>query len=210
VLVFQTAPAANEVAYTGAINGHLWLSSDAIDTDFMVRISDVYPNGEAHLLQDSAVRMRWRNGGTTPQYLKAGEVYPTSISLWNTSYVLAPGHSLRFAISSSNYPRFSLNANNGLLLADPAYPGVNITATNTVHHSAEFASYIEMPVVAKAQMPKIHNIRSEWEAAYPQISYEDVLARGPALLAKLQINYPGNLAPASSGAAAGAGKPLHA
>ena len=46
VLVFQTPLFAKALPLTGAINGHLYVSSDAIDTDFMVRISDVYPTGE--------------------------------------------------------------------------------------------------------------------------------------------------------------------
>ena len=56
-----------------------------------VRVSDVYPTGEARLIQDSAVRMRWRNGGLTPEYLEPNVPYAASISLWNTSYVVAKG-----------------------------------------------------------------------------------------------------------------------
>ena len=185
VIVFQTPPFSEELPLTGAINAYLFVSSDAIDTDFMVRMSDVYPTGEARLIQDSAVRMRWRNGGITPEYMEKGAVYPAYMSLWNTSYVVAPGHSLRFAVSSSNYPRFSINPNNGLLLADPAYPGINITATNTVHHSEAYASYIELPVVKKIQLPEIHNIKEEFEMAYPNVDYQMVLEKGPALLDRL-------------------------
>jgi hypothetical protein len=62
-------------------------SSDAIDTDFIVRISDVYPNdGPVRLLQDSALRMRWRNNGKTPEYMVKDKVYEVTMSLWNTSY----------------------------------------------------------------------------------------------------------------------------
>jgi len=53
------------------------------------------------------------------------QIYKISVNLWNTSYVVAPGHALRFAVASSNYPRFSVNPNNGVLLADPIYPGID-------------------------------------------------------------------------------------
>eukprot|EP00602_Paraphysomonas_sp_CaronLab_P002045 CAMPEP_0185025020 /NCGR_PEP_ID=MMETSP1103-20130426/8141_1 /TAXON_ID=36769 /ORGANISM="Paraphysomonas bandaiensis, Strain Caron Lab Isolate" /LENGTH=533 /DNA_ID=CAMNT_0027558131 /DNA_START=216 /DNA_END=1817 /DNA_ORIENTATION=- len=182
VLVFETPVLTEELVLTGPINGHLYVSSDAIDTDFMVRVSDVYPTGEARLIQDSAVRMRWREGGTTPVYMEKGTVYPAYISLWNTSYVVAPGHSLRFAVSSSNYPRFSINPNNGLLLADPMYPGDSVIAVNTVHHSAQFPTYIELPVVDKSQLPKIKNLKMEFEMAYPYINYDMVVEKGPELL----------------------------
>jgi uncharacterized protein len=177
-----------ELVLTGAINGHLFVSSDAIDTDFMVRMSDVYPTGEARLIQDSSVRMRWRENTLDPVYMTPGKVYPAYISLWNTSYVVAPGHSLRFAISSSNYPRFSVNYNNGLLLSDPAYPGEPVIATNSIHHSAAYPSYMELPIVKKIQLPKVRNLKEEFEAAYPQVDYERVLADGPKLLEGLMMS----------------------
>ncbi len=149
----------------------------------------MYPTGEARLIQDSAARMRWREGGTTPVYMEKGKVYPAYISLWNTSYVVAPGHALRFAVSSSNYPRFSINPNNGLLLADPLYPGENITATNTIHHSADYPTYIELPVVNKhLQLPQIRAIKEEFQTAYPQIDYNLILEKGPALLERFMMS----------------------
>ena len=146
----------------------------------------------ARLIQDSAVRMRWRNGGVTPEFMKKGEVYPASLSLWNTSYIVAPGHALRFAISSSNYPRFSINNNNGLLLADEKYPGENIIATNTIFHSSSYPSYIELPVVDKLQLPKIRAIQAEFEAAYPQIDYKTAVEKGKELFDKLSRTGMGN------------------
>ena len=178
VLVFQTPVMDEELPLTGALNGHMYVGSDAIDTDFMVRVSDVYPTGEARLIQDSAVRMRWRNGGETPQYLTKGAIYPADISLWNTSYVVAPGHALRFAVSSSNYPRFSLNNNNGLLLAADEYPGANITATNSIYHSSAYPSYFELPVVTKHQLPKLHDLKSEFETSYPDMDYDMAVTHG--------------------------------
>lgn len=135
------------------------------------------------MIQDSAIRMRWREGGTVPQYMEQGQVYPAYISLWNTSYVVAPGHALRFAISSSNYPRFSINRNNGALLADKEnYPGANITALNTVHHSSTYPSYIELPVVDKKDLPELQNLKAEFEMSYPDLDYDYVVTHGAELL----------------------------
>jgi hypothetical protein len=185
VITFQTPVLTEELVMTGAINGYLYVSSDAIDTDVMVRVSDVYPNGEAHLIQDSAVRMRWRQGGTTPVFMEKGVVYPAYISLWNTSYVVAPGHALRFAISSSNYPRFSVNANNGLLLNDPNYPGENVVATNTIYHSQKFPTYFELPIVKKVQLPQVHDLKAEFTAAYPQVDYDRVMQKAPEIFERM-------------------------
>lgn len=178
VITFQTEPVANDapVYMTGPLFATLYVSTDAIDTDFMVRISDVYPTGEARLIQDNAVRMRWRNGGLTPQYLSANmnDVYETTLTLWNTSYVLAPGHALRVAISSSNNPRFDVNRNNGILLKDRTPNDVNITAHNRVHHSARYPSHITLPVVTKLQLPKVHSIMKEVLTAYPTLDVERI------------------------------------
>lgn len=175
VLVFQSPVFMEELAMTGPIFAHLFVSSDAIDTDFMVRISDVYPTGEVRLLQDSAIRMRWREGGLTPVFMSKGEVYEAKMSLWNTSYVLAPGHALRFSIASSNYPRFSVNRNNGVLLAS-ADPGPNITATNVIHHSPQYPSFVSLPVVDRVlQLPKIHNVKLAVEEAFPKLDTKFIL-----------------------------------
>jgi predicted acyl esterase len=177
VLNFQTDPLDHELALTGPIFATLFVSSDAIDTDFMVRISDVYPDGgPVRLLQDNALRMRWREKTLTPVYMDSGKVYEVTMNLWNTSYVVAPGHALRFSISSSNYPRFSINPNNGLLLADPAYPGSNVTANNVIHHTLLHPSRVSLPVVDKIlQLPEVHVIK-EAQASHPAITDELISA----------------------------------
>jgi len=174
VLTFQTPVQSIELAMTGPLFATLYVGSDAIDTDFTVKISDVYPTGEAKLIQDNAFRMRWREdvreaSTQTPVYMKKGEVYKIELNLWNTSFVLAKGHALRVSVSSSNWPRFAPNPNNGILLKDANYPGPNITSTNTLFHSAKYPSKITLPIVEKhAQLPQIHVLK-EMQSAYPQM-----------------------------------------
>ena len=74
--------------------------------------------------------------------------------LWNTSYVLAAGHALRLAVTSSNAPRFSVNPNNGRLLADPGAAAANVSATNALYHSAARPSRVMLPLVELAALPK--------------------------------------------------------
>ena len=100
--------------------------------------------------------------------MEIGQVYEVEIMLWNTSYVVAPGHALRFSVSSSNFPRFSVNPNNGLLLADPIYPGDNITAVNTLYHSPKYPSRVKLPIVDKSQLPMVHVLK-EMQESYPEL-----------------------------------------
>jgi len=171
VVVFETEVFADTFFMTGPIWATLYVSSDVVDTDFMVKVSDKYPTGEAILIQDSAFRMRWRENGLTPVYLTKEKVYEIKINLWNTSWAVAPGHALRFSIQSSNNPRFSVNPHNGLLLNDPQYPGQNVTASNTIYHSAKYPSKISLPKVSKFQLPEVRVLK-EVQAAYPELSKE--------------------------------------
>ena len=161
MVLFNTDVLSDELALSGPMLAKLFVSSDMIDTDFMVRISDVYPTGEVRLIQDNAVRMRWRENTITPVPMEKGQIYEITVNLWNTSYVVAPGHALRVAVQSSNFPRFSVNGNNGVLLADPLYPGTLQVATNTLFVGGDkYPSRVLLPVVDKRrQMPEIHILK---------------------------------------------------
>jgi putative CocE/NonD family hydrolase len=189
VINFQTSAFSSEYPLTGPIFATLHVASSAIDTDFMVRISDVYPTGEARLLQDNAIRMRWREGGLDPVYMTPNEVYKVELTLWNTSYVVAPGHTLRFSISSSNYPRFDINRNNGILLKDRTPSDANVTATNYIYHSKQYPSYISLPSVKKYQLPKVHNVKAEVEVAYPEMNWDKVIKEYPDRFEKMAFPY---------------------
>lgn len=174
-LTFSSGVFDDEMAMTGPLWAKLYVSSDAVDTDFMVKISDVYPDGQSRLLQDAALTMRNRMK-TEYAMMQKGEVYEIDISLWNTSYVLAPGHALRVVVSSSNYPRFAVNRNNGqpLLYQNETEA---IVATNTLHHSYRYPSHISLPFVFKAQLPETH-IPLEVQKALPDVDISRVIKEG--------------------------------
>lgn len=100
---------------TGRIYGHLYISSNCTDTDFTVKLCDVYPDGTPMLIADGILRMRYRNGRDHEVFMDgtSSTVYEAYIDLWSTSYVFNTGHSIRVSISSSNYPRFDINPNTG-------------------------------------------------------------------------------------------------
>jgi putative CocE/NonD family hydrolase len=168
VLTFQIPAVTEELAISGGIYATLYVSSDAIDTDFTVKVSDVYPTGEARILQDNAVRMKWREGGEEPVHMEKDQVYKVEMNLWNTSYIVAPGHALRFSVSSSNFPRFNANYNNGVLLKDPTFPGTPVVAMNTLYHSAKYPSHVKLPIVRKHALPQVHVLK-EVQTMYPMI-----------------------------------------
>ena len=99
---------------SGPITPTLYVSSDAKDTDFTVKVIDVYPDGRAYNLDESIQRMRYRDGYDKPLvWMETGKVYKVTLQPLTTSNYFAPGHRLRIEVSSSNFPRFDRNLNTG-------------------------------------------------------------------------------------------------
>src|SRR5262249_52503731 len=62
VLVYTTEPLKEGVEVSGPIDATLYVSSDARDTDFTVKLLDVYPDGRAYNLDETIQRVRYRDG----------------------------------------------------------------------------------------------------------------------------------------------------
>jgi uncharacterized protein len=143
VLLFTTAPLEEPLEATGRIRAELYVSSDCPDTDFTVKLTDVYPDGRSILLCDGILRARFHKSFAEENFLEPGKVYRLSVDLWSTSYAFPKGHRIRVAVSSSNAPRFQPNPNTG---ESPRADGKPRIATNTLHLSPEHPSHIILPV----------------------------------------------------------------
>jgi putative CocE/NonD family hydrolase len=144
VLVYTSEPMTEPLEVTGYVELVLWASSSAPDTDFTGKLIDVAPDGTARTLTDGILRARYRNGFDAPELLTPGEPTELRIDLLATSNVFLPGHRIRVEVSSSNFPRFDRNPNTGAPFGSDAEVHV---ARQTVHHDADYPSYILLPVV---------------------------------------------------------------
>ncbi|MGB5303939.1 MAG: CocE/NonD family hydrolase [Gemmatimonadota bacterium] len=144
VLVYTTEPFEEGLEVSGTIGVTLYVSSDARDTDFTVKLLDVYPDGTAYNLDETIQRIRYRDGYDRQVFMEPGQVYEVEVSPMSTSNYFAPGHSLRIEVSSSNFPRFTRNLNTGGNNYDETE---GVVANNQVHHSSEYPSQIRIPVV---------------------------------------------------------------
>jgi uncharacterized protein len=142
---FTTAPLMQNIQVRGKPKVYLHVSSDRKDTDFSVRLTDVYPNNTSMLVSDGIFRMRFRNGFTTADTASIipGQIYPIAIELPDVALTFLAGHRIRVDITSSNYPRYDCNLNNGLQLY---VAGDTNVATNTVLLDISHPSYLELPV----------------------------------------------------------------
>ena len=147
VLVFQTPPLPGDVTMAGNLRAVLYVSTDAPDTDFLVKLIDVYPPsdeypaGYAFPVTDGIIRARYRNSFKKPELMEPGQVYEIRLPVQPAANLFKAGHRIRVDTSSSSFPNFDINRNTG----DPSSRQWRI-ANNTIHHGGEHASFIELPI----------------------------------------------------------------
>ena len=144
ILVYTTEPLEEGVEVSGFIEATLYISSDVKDTDFTLKLIDVYPDGRAYNLDETIQRVRYREGYDTEVFMEEGQVYKLDLSPLATSNYFEKGHQIRIEISSSNFPRFARNLNTG---GDNYDETEGVVATNKVHHSKEYPSQIRLPII---------------------------------------------------------------
>lgn len=145
VLVYSTDPLEEPLEVTGPVKVFLYAKSDAPDTDFTVKLTDVLPDGKSINVTEGIVRAKYRHGEATPLAEPLnGEVILYEIDLWATSIVFLKGHSLRISITSSNFPMYDINPNTGKSLLDSTETQ---KANQQIYHDQNYASYVLLPVI---------------------------------------------------------------
>jgi putative CocE/NonD family hydrolase len=146
ILVYTTEPLKEGTEASGPIELTLYVSSDAKDTDFTVKVLDVYPDGRAYNLDETIQRARYRDGYDKKVLMEQGKVYKITLGPMTTSNYFEAGHRIRIEVSSSNFPRFDRNMNTG----GNNYDEVSgVVARNFVHHSRQYPSELKITVVKR-------------------------------------------------------------
>lgn len=145
-LTYTSAPLEQELEVTGPVKAVLYALSSAPDTDWVVRLEDIHPDGYSRNLCDGILRARYRHSFAQPQLLEPGQVYRFEVDLWATSNVFLPGHRLRVVVTSSSFPRFDRNLNTGGPINKEAAGQV---AINAVLHDMFRPSHIVLPLIER-------------------------------------------------------------
>jgi putative CocE/NonD family hydrolase len=148
VLVYTSAALTEPLEVTGPLTLVLHAATTATDTDFVAKLSDVWPDGRSLILAEGILRARFRNGFDRELLIEPGRVYEYRIDLVATSNLFRPGHRIRLLVTSSSFPRFDRNANTGNPLGVDE-PGDLVPARQTIFHDGERASRILLPVVPR-------------------------------------------------------------
>jgi predicted acyl esterase len=146
VRTFTTEPLENPVEWTGKVRAELHVASTARDTDFIVRLSDVYPDGRSILIMDYVRRARFRAGWDTEVLMRPGEIYRVAFDVGSLSQIFNRGHRIRVTVSSTGAPFYEPNPQTGERLTIE-FPANAASATNTIFHQRGHASRVIAPVV---------------------------------------------------------------
>ena len=126
----------------GEMTARLWVSTDAPDTDVVVKVLDVAPDGAEILVQEQGIRLRHRGGGDgTP--LEPGRVYEIEFPLGSTARVVDAGHRLGVAVQGSSSPRLEPHTNTWEPVVGYAEA---VRACTTVHTGPDTPSQVVLPV----------------------------------------------------------------
>lgn len=146
ILVYTSEVLSEGTEISGFIESTLYVGSDAKDTDFTIKLIDVYPDGSAYNLDETIQRARYREGYEKEVFMQEGEVYKLEMTPMSTSNYFKKGHKIRIEISSSNFPRFTRNLNTGGNNFDESK---GVVAHNIIYHSEKYPSQIRLPIVDK-------------------------------------------------------------
>lgn len=142
---FTSDPLTSPVEWTGNVRAELFVSSTAPDSDFIVRVSDVYPDGRSILIIDGIRRARFRDSWERETFMKPGQVHKVALDVGYLSQIFNRGHRIRVTVASTGAPFYDPNPQTGgVMTYDP--PAKMQTATQTLHHKGAHSSRIIAPV----------------------------------------------------------------
>ena len=161
VLVYQTPPLASPVEVTGPIEATLYAATSARDTDWMIRLVDVQPDGRPLLLTEGVIRARNRDPAHEGRFnaaqlssIEPNHVYPYTIDFWRgTGNLFQQGHRIRIEISSSWFPYHLPNLNTGADNLALVSMTDAVVARQTIYHGSKYPSNVVLPIVPVRTVP---------------------------------------------------------
>lgn len=158
VLSYESNVLSQPVILSGQPVANLFASTTGTDSDFVVKLIDVYPDknpanpelaGYELMISSDILRGRYRNDRTNPSPIPAGKVEQYRWTLPAASHVFLPGHRIMVQIQSSWFPLYDRNPQTYVDNIFWAKPQDYRKATQRIYQSGTQASYIELPVVPK-------------------------------------------------------------
>lgn len=151
-LTYTTPRLDRDVEVTGIPKVELFASSSAVDTDWVVTISDVHPDGYTQILRQNLLRARFRDGYERPALMKPNTPYTFAIEMFPISNLFKQGHRIRLTLTSSSFPKWYPNGNTGREMDDET---TGVVAANTIYHDRQRPSRVILPIIPPSRATSI-------------------------------------------------------
>ena len=158
VLVFTSDVLTAPVHISGQPIANLVASTSGTDSDWVVKLIDVYPDevadhpnlgGYQLMIAADIFRGRYRESFATPKAIPAGQPLTYRFALPPANHVFLPGHRITVQVQSSWFPLYDRNPQSFVPSIFWAKPGDYRKATQRIYHAPGEASSIELPVVTE-------------------------------------------------------------
>jgi putative CocE/NonD family hydrolase len=162
VLVYVGEPLTRPVHIMGAPQVDLFASTSGTDSDWVVKLVDVYPDDIPEGASQGAkpgmagyelpigidiFRGRYVHDRARPAALKPGKVEEYRFGLPNVDHVFLPGHRIMVQVQSSLFPLYDRNPQSFVANIFNAKPGDYRKATQSVFRGGATASAVLLPIV---------------------------------------------------------------
>jgi uncharacterized protein len=177
VLTYQTEPLTENVTIAGPILAKMRVATSGTDSDFIVKIIDVYPDalpndttaaGRASAVPPAArdqrmrnyqmlvgaevIRGKYRRSLTKPEPMVPNQVTPLEWDLRDKNHTFQKGHRIMVQVQSTWFPLIDRNPHQFMDIYK-AKPSDFRKATQRVYHSASQASHLELKVMPQPPLP---------------------------------------------------------
>lgn len=143
VISFVSEPLTEDLTILGPIKTQLYVSSDAEDTAFTVKVMEVFANGEAYNIRNGITTLGYRNGSRERIPYAPNSIEKIEIICWDVAWQLKKGSRLRVDISSSNFPEYSVHPNKAGVWSEI---GQTVPAQQTLYMGKEHPACITLPL----------------------------------------------------------------
>jgi putative CocE/NonD family hydrolase len=148
---FLTRPVGDcTVTVTGDVSVDLFGTTTGTDTDWVVKLIDVYPDegpeaGYQLMVAEEIFRGRYRNSFTAPEPVKPGEVAEYKWSLHGVDHTFLQGHKLMVEVQSSWFPLYDRNPQTYVENIMTAPASAYKAETISIYGSAKYPSHLNLP-----------------------------------------------------------------
>jgi putative CocE/NonD family hydrolase len=157
VISWATDTLSERLDVTGDIVAHLFASTSGTDSDWIVKLIDVYPEsypqdpkmaGYQLIVADEVLRGRFRTSVEKPEPVVANQVTPYTIDLHSNNHAFLPGHRVMVQVQSTWFPLIDRNPQTFVPNIFQAAAADYRPATQRIYRSARFPSHVTLPIVS--------------------------------------------------------------